>query len=289
MEIYTDSGTRTASLNIPVTPVGAAEVEVYDGTELVHEPATVAFVSGTLSFDLPFSLVQIPRELRIHWKFTYTEGTSKVYESDTFVNVIVPLVSVETAREELEIPASITDSQIMLTERKVRRIIERVTGQVFGPFYATLLAVELEDGSLRLPKRLLSLTSVGGVQNDLLYVLANGGWRLAIIYPRKRNGIRAGEVPIVDPWAAYRHVRTRKVQVTGRWGYEVVPSDIAEAALILIEQYLCPDSIYVERYLKTMTAADFRFEFNPGAYRGTGNVIVDHLLSKYIVGLTAVI
>jgi len=233
-----------------------------------------------------FEHTQDVGELKVVWGFSINGVDAGKTD---YLDVVVPLVDVSTARTELTIPSDISDDQIILTERRVRRVIERVTGQVFAPVTATLPATELVDGSIRLPQKIITLTSVGGVDNTLYYVLANGGWALAIIYPRKRDGIRAGEVPIVDPFAKYRAPKIQTVMVTGLWGYERVPSDIEEAALILIEQYLCPDAIYAERYLKTMTAADFRFEFDPGAYRGTGNVIVDHLLARYSIGQSAVI
>jgi len=233
-----------------------------------------------------FENTQDVDEMQVVWEFTI----NGVEASKTdFLDVVVPLAELDDIRIELDVPASISDDQIRRTERRVRRLIERITGQVFAPVEATLTATQLIDGSLRLPQKMLSLTSVAGVANSLYYVLANGGWALAILYPLKRDGIRSSGVPIIDPFAQYRKPVVKKVNVTGRWGYERVPNDVQEAALILIEQQLCPDSLYAERYLKTMTAADFRFEFDPGAYRGTGNVIADRLLSKYIPSGAAVI
>jgi hypothetical protein len=291
MEMYRNAADRTVFIDLPVGPIGAEiDIKVYDGETLIYEATSATYLDGRYSCVLPFSVVTENRDIRINWSFEYLEGNeTATYVGDTFVEVVTPLVTVEVARAELDIPSSISDEQIRLVERKVRQIIQTFTGQVFAPYTATKLATELVDGSIRLPSRMLSLTSVGGVQNSLYYVIADTGWRLAISYPRKRTGIRAGEVPITDPFAKFRHPQVQKITVNGRWGYERVPGDVVESALILMEQYLCPDSIYAERYLKTMTAADFRFEFDPGAYRGTGNVIVDQLLSKYWARNAAVV
>lgn len=293
MEIYTNSVERTVTLQFPVVATGGTiDVDVYDGTQNVFSPTAVTYDSGVYAFDLPLSLVQSARELRINWKFDYVENsTTYSHESNTYVEVVTPLVTVDIARQELDIPIEVTDEQIRLTERRVRKIIETVTGQVFAAYSGTFIGTQLPDGSVRLPHKMLSLTSVNGVANTLYYVLAGNGWKLAIVYPLKRDGFRAGggEVPIVDPFAKFRAKESTKVSVTGRWGYERVPTDITEAALILIEQQLCPDSLYRERYIKTMTAADMRFEFHPGAYAGTGNVVADQILSRYVQGIAAVI
>lgn len=253
----------------------------------VQGPATVGDAQRWTAV-VGFAHTQEVGEINVTWTFTI-DGTQAT--KTDYLDIVVPLAEIGTIRDELEIGDEISDEQIVRAERRVRTIIENVTGQHFAPYEGTYLGTELSDGSIRLPRRMLSLTSVNGVANRLYYVLAGGGWSLAITYPRKRDGFRAygGGVPIVDPFAQFRARKANTVYVSGRWGYERVPTDITEAALILIEQQLCPDALYRERYIKTMTAADMRFEFNPGAYAGTGNVIVDQILAKYVQNNAAVI
>lgn len=294
MEIYKNSENRTVTLAVsqqPSTPSITATIH-NSKDELLYTVPTVAYDTGVYSFDLPFFLVNSAQRLVVKWSFSYdVDSVSYDFNDTTYVDIVVPLVDVATARSELDIPSNVSDEDIRLTERRVRKVIEQFTGQVFAAYTASLRGTQLTDGSVRLPQKILTLTSVGGVANSLYYVLANGGWSLAISYPYKRDTMRAagGEVPIVDPWATYRKPKVSYVWVTGLWGYHFVPTDIQEAALILIEQQLCPDSLYRERYIKTMTAADMRFEFDPRAYNGTGNVIADQILSSYRQGVAAVI
>lgn len=258
-----------------------------------NNPAPTLPVQGPESVDgaerwsavVGFAYTQDAGQVSVTWEFTIDGvGATKV----DYFNVVVPLVDINTARDELEIPEEISDDKIVLAERRVRRLIERITGQVFAPVEETLSATQYADGSLRLPQRIISVTSVNGVGNTLYYTIGGDGWFLNIIYPLKRDGIRASGVPIRYPWPS-GDTRPQKALVTGVWGYETVPPAIEEAALILIEQQLCPEAIYAERYLKTMTAADFRFEFDKGAYAGTGNVIADQLLAKFSNRAPAVI
>lgn len=282
--IYISDAIREVYLDVPVTATGGSmDVEVYDGDTKVFEPSTVSFDNGQYHFTLPFGLVFEVKTLLVVWKFSYIEsGATRQLEQTTYIDIEKPLVSVRRARLELDIPSTISDDEIRRAERLVRTIIERVTGQQFYSYSGTELATELPDGSVRLPKRLVALTSVNGINNSLYYVIGDSGWRLAISYPRKRDGIRAGEVPISDPFAKYRRPHANKVNVTGTWGWTTVPADIEQAALLLIEERLCPESLYRERYIKSMSAADMKFEFAAQAYSGTGNVIADQILSSYV-------
>jgi hypothetical protein len=69
--------------------------------------------------------------------------------------------------------------------------------------------------------------------------------------------------------------------IDGVWGYDEVPTGVKEAALIMIEEALCPQAVYRERYLKAISGDGWRYEFVGAAYSGTGNVIADQLLEEY--------
>lgn len=293
MEIYTNTGGQTVYLEAGVAPddIDSIDVNIYQDDRLLSTIGTIPYVDGRYTFVFPLFLTDRVRELRIVWRIIYTDTAEHVLKANTFVSVVMPLVDVKTARTELDIGSDVSDEQIRLVERRVRSMIETLTGQQFAPYEATLLGTELSDGSVRLPQKMLALVSVNGISNAMYYTLGGDGWRLNIQYPRKRDGFRAigGEVPIINPFSRWEPKKAAPVRVVGRWGYERVPEDIKEAALILIEQQLCPDALYRERYIKTMTAADMRFEFSPGAYAGTGNVVADQILSKYVQSNAAVI
>jgi hypothetical protein len=75
----------------------------------------------------------------------------------------------------------------------------------------------------------------------------------------------------------------RDYLVEGHWGWEAVPDAVKEAAKLLVNDYACADAQYRDRYLVSMTAADWRIQFYSGAYLRTGNVRADQLLSDYVV------
>lgn len=64
-------------------------------------------------------------------------------------------------------------------------------------------------------------------------------------------------------------------------GYKKVPSDIVRAAELLVEDIACGRLDYYNRYISSYGTDQFRLSFDKRIFEGTGNVIVDKILSKY--------
>ena len=64
-------------------------------------------------------------------------------------------------------------------------------------------------------------------------------------------------------------------------GYKRVPSDIARAAELLIEDIKCNRLDYAGRYVKDYNTDQYKIKFDDRVFEGTGNMIVDKILSKY--------
>lgn len=64
-------------------------------------------------------------------------------------------------------------------------------------------------------------------------------------------------------------------------GYKRVPSEISRAASLLVEDIKCGKLEYVERYIKDYNTDQFKIKFDDRVFEGTGNMIVDKILSKY--------
>ena len=64
-------------------------------------------------------------------------------------------------------------------------------------------------------------------------------------------------------------------------GYKVVPPDIARAAELLVEDISCGKLEYFKRYASSYNTDQFKIQFDRGVFEGTGNIIVDKILSKH--------
>jgi len=71
-------------------------------------------------------------------------------------------------------------------------------------------------------------------------------------------------------------------------GYKVVPHDIYEAALMLIEDIKCGKIDYYKRYVTSYNTDQFRIQFDKTVLDGTGNMLVDKILDKYKKSITRI-
>lgn len=64
-------------------------------------------------------------------------------------------------------------------------------------------------------------------------------------------------------------------------GYKNLPSDIVRAAELLIDDLSCGRLDYYKQYVKEYNTDQFKLKFDSQIFEGTGNIVVDKILSKY--------
>lgn len=69
-------------------------------------------------------------------------------------------------------------------------------------------------------------------------------------------------------------------------GHPNIPSDIVRAAELLTEDIACGKLEYYERYISSYNTDQFKLSFDKMVFEGTGNIIVDKILSKYKKSIT---
>lgn len=71
-------------------------------------------------------------------------------------------------------------------------------------------------------------------------------------------------------------------------GYRAVPPDVEYATKLLIEDLKCGKLDYFKRHVKAYNTDQFKIQFNSQMLDGTGNMIVDKILSKYVKTITKI-
>lgn len=66
------------------------------------------------------------------------------------------------------------------------------------------------------------------------------------------------------------------------YGYLKVPDDVEYAANLLIEDLKCGKLDYYKRYVTAYNTDQFRIQFDKAMLSGTGNFLVDKILTKYV-------
>jgi hypothetical protein len=296
MEIYRNSADRELFIDVPVQANNdSVDVTIYRDGEEVFSAVTVLYADGRYSTQIPFSILQNEGTYSVNWYFIYTEnGQAHEFNEYQEFNVVTPVLPLSQVKQIIE---SDDDALARTVEQAVRHIIQAHTGQSFGRYVGSKSVTGSGENSLRLPSRVISLKSINGSVYAVHGVAVRGnGWYLQS-KSRDVPTIRAdwdgwneataytSGVPIAAPnhkslMAFHRH---QEYLIDGVWGWNSVPAAVSEAAKLLINDYACADSNYRDRFLTSMTAADWRIQFHDGAFTNTGNVRANQLLSAYVL------
>ena len=71
-------------------------------------------------------------------------------------------------------------------------------------------------------------------------------------------------------------------------GYRAIPPDVEYATKLLIDDLKCGRLDYAKKYIESYSTDQFKMQFNEKVFNGTGNMIVDKILEKYIKSITKV-
>jgi hypothetical protein len=71
-------------------------------------------------------------------------------------------------------------------------------------------------------------------------------------------------------------------------GYQEVPSDVVRATELLIEDIACGRLDHYKRYIAEYNTDQFKIKFDKSIFEGTGNILVDKILSKYVKSIRKV-
>lgn len=71
-------------------------------------------------------------------------------------------------------------------------------------------------------------------------------------------------------------------------GFRAIPPDVEKATIMLVDDLKCGKLDYYQKYVTTYNTDQFRIQFDKKMLEGTGNLIVDKMLDKYMKSITKV-
>lgn len=71
-------------------------------------------------------------------------------------------------------------------------------------------------------------------------------------------------------------------------GFRAIPPDVEKAAAMLINDLKCGKLDYYQKYVTSYNTDQFRIQFDKKMLEGTGNLLVDKILDKYMKSITKV-
>lgn len=226
-------------------------------------------------------------EVKVDW--TFSIPSSGTFTESTYHLVATPLLPLSEVKKIIE-DTDVTNA--IEAEAAARYIINAHTGQSFGKFTGVRKVRGTGNNALALPEKLLRLTKVNGSEPGMRFEVDPGGFYLRN-YPWGVPPVRAdyhglhmhtgGVIHNPNNVKLGTFMNSQVFDIQGVWGWDYVPPAIQQAAKLLVNDYACADALYRDRYLTSMTAADWRIQFHAEAFANTGNVRADALLADYVL------
>jgi hypothetical protein len=278
--------------DIPVTYTIPSSITDEDVTVLVTDMAdlsvsTLEFpelsTGDTLTINLPG---RYDSEYRVEVKII-----DDVIIDDTY-EVTRPYVDPSTKGSTASDIAAYADS-----EGIARAIIDSIVGEGF--YYKKKVLNFTGTGSDYLPiwddvKKVLTVYENNKLVTDREYEVTSD--KTAIVEKSTDNINRAESAPLVlpaassdslDPQFIYRGFgKTWDYRITVEYGHSHVPSDIVKATEMLVHDIECGKLDYYKRFISSYNTDQYKIQFDKGLFEGTGNIIIDKILSKYTKSIT---
>jgi hypothetical protein len=295
MEILRVSPYAEVPVNF-VIPAGIAEADV---TVTITDMADLSISTSTFVESSSGELLEIslPGKYDSSYRVEIVKdlGTSdeQVLQDETY-EIVRPYVDPSTkATTASDITAYAINEEI------ARAVIDSV---VPDGFYYRKKVLKFEgSGSDYLPiwddvKKVLAVYENNMLVEDRQYEVSPD--KTAIIEKSTDNINRAESAPLVLPAAAsdsldpqfiYRGFgKTWDYRIVVEHGYTAVPSDIVRATEMLIHDIECGKLEYYKRFISSYNTDQYRIQFDKGLFEGTGNIIIDKILSKYVKSITKI-
>ena len=255
---------------------------------------------GSYSVNIPYQYTDRNKTLRLKWEYTIS-GTSVIREDEVFV--ITPYVDFNHVQDlgfstDSSDPNYKSYKELLRAEKYARKQIEEYTGQKFYLYDDLYVVYGYDSDTLPVPSKINQLHEL--YSNDVLLLDTINdidNWNYPVEISESGYGIRInraglldntvytanGMVPpsIHDSSGIFQSGIAYKVQ--GRFDWEKVPDNVELAAIELMKDYFSKDTMWRNKYVKSISTFDWDFEYTGDAYTGTGNAYADNLLADYVL------
>lgn len=255
---------------------------------------------GTYAVNVPYQYTDRNKTLRLQWE--YTISSTSVIRSDE-VYVVTPYVDFNHV-QDLGFSSDSSDpnyksyKELIKAEKYARKQIEEYTGQKFYLYDDLYIVYGYESDILPLPAKIHEIHEL--YMNDILLVDNLNGinnWNYPVQISESGYGIRINRAGLLDNTVYtangmvppsihdYSGVFQSAVpyRVQGRFGWEKVPDNVEIAGIELMKDYFSKDTMWRNKYVKSISTFDWDFEYTGDAYTGTGNAYADNLLADYVL------
>lgn len=238
-------------------------------------PLTVReVITGVYAVPIKSSDIQ-QRQARVEFKYTLPDH-GEVVDSQRY-EVSRRIVSYDEMVEVLSPDLQYRDYAEI--ERTARGIIEAHCRQPFSYWYGSNVATG-NDGIIMLPQYLEKLEYVEkklSEVNTYHISFTDDGYGITA------DGMAIQNIECLEQQEYMKaSPRQSDYMIRGQWGYETLPMAIKQAAMLIIQNKLCPSGTWHENYIENLRSDNMNIKYNPASYDdSTGIYDADLLLAGY--------
>ena len=291
---------KTLTLTLPSDPTSnAVSVSLYhEFGDLVSGP-TNATRTGTGVYTITYGqqasgIYILNSSGKYRADFTYAVSGTTYTQSQIF-NVYTPYATYEEFFEEYPELEETFGSKFDKSERQVRNIINTFTGQSFDPYYnKTILLTGNNAENLHLPLPLFNLkkviTDVGTTEEEIIHnVVDDTISNLEKVRYQPFNFDSSYFIrwkrSLIDSVSVILYTNRFKVKTTysvlGDYGWQYVPENVKQAAILILADMMNDDSAYRRHGFYAVDLDIVKLQGKQSFYESTGNIDADTLLMDY--------
>lgn len=256
---------------------------------------------GTYIVNIPYEYTDRNKILRLKWNY-YINGTHVKKNDDVYV--VTPYVDFNHAQDlgfstDSSDPNYKSYKDLILAERYARKQIEQYTGQNFYLYDDLVVVYGYDSDVLPLPSKINELHEL--YVNDILLldtINEIDNWNYPVEITPTGYGIKINRAnmldntvytangmvpPTINSYGGGVFQSGVPYKVQGRFGWAEVPDKVELAGIELMKDFFAKDTIWKNKYIKTISTFDWDFEFTSDVHMGTGNAYADRLLADYVL------
>jgi hypothetical protein len=258
----------------------------------VEETNMFSDENGILNYELPLSKVQYDRKFLI--KFYDTEREHTLYESN--LDIIRPYVNpaeLGTTASEIQeykeyelLARSIIDTIVQDGFYNHKQVIQAIgQGSDYFPLWVDCYKV------LKVYENNVLVFDIDTPETnvyDYIITLDNTAIQRVVTGEFNRNEIAPANMPVARGdlgyygYQAVAFPQGYDYTMIVDTGYKAIPADVEKAMKILISDIKCGKLEYYQRFITAYNTDQYRIQFDKSMFNGTGNLIVDKILDKYV-------
>lgn len=265
-----------------------------DTNEFIQGGKGTTAGSAIYSITLNSDSTSYDRNIKIEFVTTSSSGA---FGQIQYISLIRPYATinriVELADIDVTLLGSASASKLQRLERRARLNINAHLGFNFYKEKRSITIYGNNTDVLELPD---SIHRIDSIYEDDLLIYERDNETYQLDYPIQigpsLNRIRIGNTAEVNKeifespkFSIFYFEGTFKkdyaYRIDGVWGWEYVPSEIEEATALLVNDYLCNDFNIRNKNIAQLTNDSYDVKYAANAATGTGNLVVDNLLSPF--------